>query len=49
MGCSSVVGAALQNWGKFVYPTLPVSLDETHKKTIIMPGEAKDPTQEVNV
>ena len=21
---SSVVGASLQNWGKFVYPTLPV-------------------------
>ena len=26
---SSVVGASLQNLGKFVYLTLPVSLDDT--------------------
>ena len=47
-GGSSVVGAPLQNLGKFVYPTLPVSFGGDTKSCcrfnrVSMPGEVKDP------
>ena len=48
-GGSSVVGVPLQNLGKFVYPTLPVSfgLDIIYAFYLVpMPGEVKVPTIE---
>ena len=43
-----------QDLGSFVHLTLPVSFKETLKSggpfyLVSMPGEVKDPTQEVNV
>ena len=50
LGSSPAGGTSLRNFGNSVYPTLPVSFGgDTKSHMMPMPGEGKDPTQEVNV